>query len=137
KPEVPAYFSEDMSLLQQLGRYLAEPERKYEFHVRDVQEMLTEVRTLLEHELDFEQEQRTLTEAARMYRSSYGIRVPALIRPLCTPHITAMSREPSVKVTDAFRRSPIRRGRIAEQLVEALIAVPLFCREDTAVFHAD
>ena len=42
-----------------------------------------------------------------------------------------------MKVTDAFVRSPIRRKRIPDQLIEALIAVPLFCREDEAVFHAD
>jgi predicted unusual protein kinase regulating ubiquinone biosynthesis (AarF/ABC1/UbiB family) len=70
-------------------------------------------------------------------RESFGIRVPRLIGPLCTPAITAMSEESNVKVTDAFTRSPIRRSRIPDQLIEALIAVPLFCREDEAVFHAD
>jgi ubiquinone biosynthesis protein len=70
-------------------------------------------------------------------RESFGIRVPSLIGPLSTPRITAMSEESSVKVTDAFARSPIRRSRIPDQLIEALIAVPLFCREDAAVFHAD
>jgi ubiquinone biosynthesis protein len=79
----------------------------------------------------------TLLEARNIYRSSIGIRVPDLIRPLCTPRITAMSEESSVKVTDAYVRSPSRRARIANQLVEALVAVPLFCREDRAVFHGD
>jgi ubiquinone biosynthesis protein len=48
-----------------------------------------------------------------------------------------MSEEKGVKVTAACRRSPIRRGRIAEQLIEALIAVPLFSREADPVFHGD
>ena len=72
-----------------------------------------------------------------MYRSSFGIRVPRLIAELSTARVTAMTEESNVKVTDAFPRSPIRRRRIPDQLIEALIAVPLFCREDTAVFHAD
>jgi ubiquinone biosynthesis protein len=137
KPYVPECFAEDMTLLQRLGEFLASKERGYEFEVSDVQEMLVEVRLLLEHELDFEREQKTLVEAQRMYRSSFGIRVPRLIVPLSTARVTAMSEESNVKVTDAFPRSPIRRRRIPDQLIEALIAVPLFCREDVAVFHAD
>jgi ubiquinone biosynthesis protein len=42
-----------------------------------------------------------------------------------------------VKVTEAFPRSPIRRARVAGQLIEALVAVPLFSREEDAIFHAD
>ena len=137
KPYVPECFAEDMTLLQRLGEFLSSRERGYRFEVSDVQEMLVEVRLLLEHELDFEREQKTLVEAQRIYRSSFGIRVPRLIAPLCTARVTAMSEESNVKVTDAFRLSPIRRGRIPDQLIEALIAVPLFCREDVAVFHAD
>jgi ubiquinone biosynthesis protein len=137
KPYVPACFAEDMTLLQQLGEFLASKERGYEFEVSDLQGMLVEVRLLLEHELDFEREQETLAEAQRMYRSSFGIRVPSLIGPLCTARVTAMTEESNVKVTDACARSPIRRSRIPDQLIEALIAVPLFCREDMAVFHAD
>jgi len=137
KPYVPACFAEDMKLLEKLGEYLAGKTRKYGFAVRQVKETLQEVRLLLEHELDFAREQSTLGEAARMYRSSFGIRVPRLIQPLCAPGITAMSAECGVKVTDAFRRSPVRRERIAEQIVEALLAVPFFSWEDAAVFHAD
>ncbi len=137
KPYVPGCFAEDMDLLQQLGEYLASPERGYEFAVRDLREMITEVRLLLEHELEFTREQATLVEAERAYRSSIGIRVPRLIAPLCTPQVTAMSEERGVKVTEACRRSPIRRRRIAGQLIEALIAVPLLSRGEWSVFHAD
>jgi len=137
KPYVPACFGEDMTLLAQLAEFLSSNDPRYAFAVYDVQEMLAEVRQLLEHELDFPREQATLAEALRGYRSSIGIRVPRVIAPLCTAQITAMTEEDGVKVTDACRRSPIRRGRIAEQVIEALIAVPLFSREDPSVFHAD
>ena len=137
KPYVPACFREDMTLLQQLGEFLSSPERGYNFAVRDLREMISEVRLLLEHELEFTREQATLVEAARGYRSSIGIRVPRLIAPLSTSRVTAMSEEHGVKVTDACRRSSIRRQRIAGQLIEALLAVPLLSRADSAVFHAD
>jgi ubiquinone biosynthesis protein len=137
KPYVPECFGEDMRLLQDLGEFLTSPQRGYGFAIHDVKEMLAEVLLLLDHELDFPREQATLAEAARMYRASIGIRVPRLIAPLSTRDITAMSAEAGVKVTDAFPRSPIRRARVAEQLIEALVAVPFFSREEEAIFHAD
>lgn len=137
KPYVRACFAEDITLLQELGAYLAGREKGYRFAIRAVDEMLTQVRILLEHELDFTREQKTLAECARLYTGSLAIRVPRVIEPLCTPEITAMSEETGVKVTSAFRRSPIRRAHIAEQLIEALIAVPLFSRQESSTFHAD
>ena len=137
KPYVPECFAEDMALLQELGNYIAKGNRVYDFATEDVNDMITEVRLLLERELDFGREQSTLAGAARTYRASLGIRVPRVMPPLCTAGITAMSEENGVKVTDAFPRSPIRRSRIVGQLIEALIAVPLFSSQETSVFHAD
>lgn len=137
KPYIPACFAEDLKLLQNLGEHLAAKYRKYGFAVREAKDTLDEVRLLLEHELDLAREQATLLEAARMYRSSFGIRVPRLIRHLCAEGITAMSAEAGTKVTDAFPHSPIRRERIAGQIIEALIAVPFFSWDEAAVFHAD
>jgi ubiquinone biosynthesis protein len=137
KPYVPQCFGEDMKLLQDLGEFLTSPDRGYGFAIHDVKDMLAEVLLLLSHELDFRREQATLLEAVKMYRASIGIRVPRLIEPLCTDDITAMSAEAGVKVTEAFPRSPIRRARVAEQLIEALVAVPFFSRAENAIFHAD
>ena len=137
KRHVPVCFAEDMKLLQQLAEYLAGKDQHYGFAIRQVRDTVEEVRLLLGHELDFERERVSLAEAALMYRSSFGIRVPRLIPELCAPGVTAMSAEAGVKVTEAFRRSPIRRERIAEQIVEALIAVPFFSWAETVLFHAD
>lgn len=137
KPYVRDAFAEDMRLLQGLGEYVASPERGYEFAVRDLREMIGEVRTLLEHELEFRREQATLVEAAQGYRANIGIRVPRVIEPLCTERITAMSEEQGVKVTEACRRSPVRRRRIAGQVIEGVLAAPLLSRLEWAVFHAD
>ena len=137
KPYVADCLAEDMRLLQELGEYLASPERGYEFAVRDLREMIGEVRTLLAHELEFRREQATLAEAARGYRANIGIRVPQVIEALCSERVTAMSEERGVKVTEACRRSPVRRRRIAGQVIEAVLAAPLLSRAEWAVFHAD
>jgi ubiquinone biosynthesis protein len=137
KPYIRSCYAEETKLLEALGRRLARRDRGYGFAAREIDEMLTEVRLLLERELDFEREQATLAEAARTYRSLLGVRVPRVIAPLCTPEITAMSEETGVKVTDAVRWSPIRQSRVAGQIVEALIAAPLFSPQDPSVFHAD
>jgi len=67
-----------------------------------------------------------------------GVRVPRLVRQLSTPSITALSEESGRKVTVALAdRSPGERRRAAGQLIEALIAVPLFARGERSLFHAD
>lgn len=137
KGHIPACFAEDMSLLQDLAAYTATRGGVYDFAVREISDSLAEVRLLLEHELDYVREQATLLDAWRCYRSSIGIRVPRLIRPLCTTSVTAMSAESGVKVTDALRWSRTRRVRVAEQVIEAILAVPLFSREEDVVFHGD
>jgi len=64
--------------------------------------------------------------------------VPQVFEPLCTSTITAMSEEYGAKVTEAVAHlSAMRRGQVAEQLIEALIAVPLFANQESALFHAD
>lgn len=136
KPYVRSYFSEDLTLLQQLSEFLAHS-TGYGFATRQVADMVKEVRLLLEHELDFEREQATLQAAERTYRISLWIRVPRLIAPLSTAEITAMSEERGVKVTEVFPGKPYLRRRVAEQLVEALVTVPLLSRDAQVVFHAD
>jgi ubiquinone biosynthesis protein len=135
KPYVPACFAEDLELLQQMAHFLADKHLEYG---RALPETIMEVRRLLEHEVDFAREQATLVQAARIYKGVRGVRVPRLIEPLSTATITALSEEPGVKVTAALAdASGSARRRAAEQLIEALIAVPLFARGERSVFHAD
>jgi ubiquinone biosynthesis protein len=96
------------------------------------------VRRLLQHEVDFLREQKTLVEAWNLYRNVSGVRIPRLIEPLCTSAVTAITAERGIKVTNAAaRQSPAGRRRIAEQLMEALIVVPLFSSQPDAIFHGD
>ena len=138
KPYIPTCFAEDMDLLAQLAKYVGCKHREYGFAKRVLPETFSDVRRLLQHEVDFPREQATLPEACRLYGSMPGVRVPRLIPPLCTSKITAMTEERGKKVTDAVAGMPEwRRARVSELLIEAFIAVPIFSSEKNAMFHAD
>ncbi len=138
KPYIPDFFAEDMEMLQGLADYFGSKLDDYGLSGDVLSDTFTKVRRLLEHEVDLPGEQRTLRIAGAMYASMPGVRVPGVITPLCTADITAMSEEEGSKITVATRRlSKWRRARLAERLVEALVARPLFSSEPDALFHAD
>jgi ubiquinone biosynthesis protein len=138
KPHIPEYFAEDMDYLQGLAHYFGDRHHTYGFPAHLIPDTFRKVRRLLRHEVNFRREQKTLVEAAPLYRSFPEVCVPRLIRPLCTRAITALSEEQGIKVTSAAARLPVAcRRKVAEQLIEGLVAVPLFSKTKDAVFHGD
>lgn len=138
KPHIPEYFSEDMDYLQGLANYFGERHHSYGFPAHLIPDTFRKVRRLLREEVNFRREQKTLLEAAALYRSYSGVRIPKVIQPLCTKTVTALTEEQGIKVTDAVKRlSPGARRRVAGRLVENLIAVPLLSAAPHAVFHGD
>ncbi len=137
KPHIPSCYAEDMTILQQLAAHLARKHRSGGVRLTGVAETLTEIRLLLEREVDFRREQNTLRNGLPVYRSVPGVRIPKLIPQLCAPTVTALSRENGVKITDAFSASEAPRSLVAQRLAEALMAIPALTPEQDAVFHAD
>jgi ubiquinone biosynthesis protein len=138
KPHIPEYFAEDMDYLQGLAEYFGDCHHTYGFPSHLIPDTFKKVRRLLRHEVNFVREQRTLLEAFSLYRNVKGVRVPRLIQPLCSRRITALTEEQGIKVTNAAARlSPARRRKIAEQLIEALVALPLLSAEADVIFHGD
>jgi ubiquinone biosynthesis protein len=138
KPHIPGYFAEDMDYLQKLAQYFGQRHHNYGFPPDLIPDTFRKVRRLLQHEVNFLREQKTLLEAGNLYRSMSGVRVPELIQPLCTPRITALTEEHGIKVTNAAARlSATGRRKVAEQLIEALVAVPLLSAQKDAIFHGD
>ena len=138
KPHIPEYFAEDMDYLHGLAQYFGDRHRHYGFPANLLPDTFKKVRRLLRHEVNFVREQKTLLEAWSLYRTMKGVRVPRLIQPLCTPRITALTEERGIKVTSAAARLPAsRRRKVAEQLIEALVAVPLLAAQEDAIFHGD
>ncbi len=138
KPHIPEYFAEDMDYLHGLAQYFGDRHRTYGFPADLIPDTFRKVRRLLQHEVNFTREQKTLVEAGTLYKNMRGVRVPQLIQPLSTPRITALSEEFGAKVTTATARLPVeRRRRVAERLIEALVAVPLLSAQENAIFHGD
>jgi len=138
KPHIPNYFAEDMDYLQGLAQYFGDRHHSYGFPADLIPDTFRKVRRLLRHEVNFVREQKTLLEASALYHSIRGVRVPGLIALLCTPGITALTEEQGIKVTNAAARLPsANRRKVAEQLIEALVAVPLFAATQNAIFHGD
>jgi ubiquinone biosynthesis protein len=138
KPHIPEYFAEDMDYLQGLAQYFGERHRNYGFPADLIPDTFRKVRRLLQHEVNFKREQKTLLEAGDLYQNMRGVRIPHLIKPLSTSRITALTEEFGLKVTSATARLPVqRRNRVAELLIEALVAVPLLSSREDAIFHGD
>ncbi len=138
KPHIPEYFSEDMEYLQGLAQHFADRHHNYGFPQHLIPDTFKKVRRLLRHEVNFAREQKTLAEAGDLYRNLRGVRIPRVIRQLCSPRITALTEERGIKVTNAAARTdPAQRKYIAEQLVEALVAFPLLSSREDVVFHGD
>ncbi len=137
KPYIASCFAEDLSILHRLARFLARRHARGEVPLAGLADVLTEIRLLLQREVDFRGEQATLLEALRMYRAIPGVRVPHLIQPLSTDTITALTEEKGVKVTDAFRGAGAPGTGVAQRLAEALVAVPALAADENAIFHAD
>jgi ubiquinone biosynthesis protein len=138
KPHIPECFAEDMEFLNDLAHWFGTRYREYGFPRHLIPDTFRKVRRLLQHEVNFVREQKTLLEAWALYEPMSGVRVPRLIPQLSTPAITAMTEEAGGKVTNVAAHLPPRqRKRIAEQLLESLVAVPLFASDKESVFHGD
>lgn len=137
KPHIPSCYAEDMKILGQLAKHLVRKHRTAGTNLRRLAETFTEIRLLLEREVDFPREQATLTNALREYRSLRGVRVPRVIPSLSTAAITALTFEKGKKVTDAHVVPAKLRLSVADRLAKALLALPALSRQKDSIFHAD
>jgi len=137
KPYVANCYAEDMRILGLLARHLARKLHVAGTRLSRLAETLTEIRLLLEREVDFPREQATLAKSLSEYRSLHGVRVPRVISPLSTATITALTFERGKKVTNTRVVPAKLRLSVADRLAKALLAVPVLSREKNPVFHAD
>jgi len=137
KPYIPDFFDEDLAILQGLAEYFDLHRARYQLPEIDLSQTFAEIRTLLAREVQLHQEQANLRRAQHQYASLPGVRVPRPITVLCTPTMTAMSDEGGTKITAAFAKGRTQRQHVAEKLVKALIAHPLFLPDESVLMHAD
>ena len=137
KPHIAECYAEDMKILGQLAKHLARKHRVESAKLGSLAETLTEIRLLLEREVDFPREQETLLNELDEYRALPGIRIPCLIPALSTATITAQTFERGRKVTEVRRLSKKQRRDLAEKLARTLLGVPALSRANESIFHAD
>lgn len=137
KPYVAACYAEDMRILGQLARHLARKRHVAGARLSRLAETLTEIRLLLEREVDFPREQATLAKSLREYRLLRGVRIPCMIPSLSTATITALTFERGKKVTNIKAVPAKLRSSVAYRLAKALLTVPALSRAKDTVFHAD
>jgi len=135
KPLAEERMREELALWPALGEYLEERCTHYDLPVLEYRKTLDSVRRLLLNETRLDIEQTHLAKAARFYATFPAVHVPRLL-PFCTPHVTAMERIDGRKVTDPGLTPDVRR-RLAETIIESLLAKPFWSTEPMALFHAD
>lgn len=136
KPGVVEHLAQDLDMLDRVGAYLDQRCDEFRLPHLDYQESFQQVRDKLRHEIRFDLEQRHLASARRIYGDDPRVHVPALFE-RCTPRLTAMERLSGGKVTDHLPPMPAERRRLAQVVIEALLARPFFARSSQAIFHGD
>lgn len=133
KPYIPEYFTEEIELMLGLARHLNKIKCSHDLADMDFYGIFAEIRQLLEREVDFINEQANLEDAYCRFRGIDFVGIPSLVPELSTSRVTAMTFSRGIKVTDTKRNI----HGLAEKIVEALVAIPLFSTDKEAVFHAD
>jgi ubiquinone biosynthesis protein len=134
KPGIEEKLEEELNILQGVGALLDERCEEYGLPPIDYAGTFSQVRDLLRREVCLSAEQEHLARARGAYRSMAQVVVPE-VYPFSTSRVTAMQRIDGVKVTSAHAR--VDRRRLADLIVRALIAHPLWSPEPLPMFHAD
>ena len=135
KPGIEERLALELELLGRVGSHLDERCEALQIPRMGYADLFEQIREKLSHEICLDEEQRHLKEASACYADDPRVQIPKLLE-YCTPRITAMERVTGSKVTDRGLAGPRERSRLAETLVEALIAQPIFSRP-RAMFHSD
>lgn len=136
KPGIAESLQEELAIWSDLSRFIDERCEHYKIPQLHYAESLETIRDLLANEIHLDREQRHLTRAADFYADSDKIRIPSLF-PFCTPRITAMERINGRKVTETDGLSERQGRRLANLVIDALVARPVWTPQETALFHAD
>ena len=136
KPGIEDRLARELGLLQDVGGFLDERCAAFGIPPLDYREVFDQVREKLGTEVNLEGEQRHLRQASETYAYEPEVLIPRIL-PFCSSRVTAMERVDGHKVTEPGAHGPTDRRRLAELIVEALIAGPIWSPAPQATFHAD
>jgi ubiquinone biosynthesis protein len=136
KPGIEERLELELELLGSVGSHLVEKCAELSIPQLDYRDTFEQVCDKLRWEIRLDQEQRHLLEAAALYKDDREVQIPALLDQ-CTSRVTAMERVFGVKVTDHGLDRTAAKRRLSEIVSRALVAQPVFSRENCALFHGD
>lgn len=136
KPGIEERLEEELALLTAVGCHLDERCDDLGIPHLDYAEVFQQIQEKLRYEVRLDLEQQHLAAAADFYASDDRIQIPALREP-CTPRVTAMQRIQGAKISAHSAANPAAQRRLADTVVQALIAAPIFSSAPLALFHSD
>jgi ubiquinone biosynthesis protein len=135
KPGIEEKLEEELDLLHRIGALLDDRCQTYQLPQIDYEETFVEVKALLSREICLDREQEHMRHARREFSDLSSVIVPE-VYDFSTPRLTAMQRIIGAKVTDADLPASGRR-KLADTIIRALLARPIWSKVSQAVFHAD
>jgi ubiquinone biosynthesis protein len=135
KPGIEEKLEEELDLLQRIGALLDDRCQTYQLPQIDYEDTFLEVKALLSREIRLDREQEHMRHARREFSDVASVIVPE-VYDFSTPRLTAMQRIIGTKVTDADLPATGRR-KLADMIIKALLARPIWSKVPQAVFHAD
>lgn len=135
KPNIEEHLWEELLILEDVAGFFENNRETYGLQDMMVVDLFNEVRDDLVREVDLAAEQKNMAEAAEIYCSVHGVRIPKLFS-FCAPTITSMEFIDGIRITDA-EMSQDQRKALARLTFEAIICLPLFSMKEKALFHGD
>jgi ubiquinone biosynthesis protein len=136
KPRVRRNMPGELALLDRLVRFLDRRKQDWGLGEFSFKGNLSQVRRLLENEVDLVSEQRNLDAARTYYGSDATLAIPEKL-PVSSPTLTAMSRIDGTKITDVEHLTPRQRRRLAATLAKICILRPIQDMKSESIFHGD
>lgn len=136
RPEAEKALEEELVLWPELGKALEKICDNLSLPRLEFSGPLSDAAQLVADEVRLEREQANLKRAKQLYKNVDEVAIPELL-PWCSSRVTAMSLVKGKKLSEAVSKDPQERQRIAEKLVDGLIAKPFWMAETWAIFHGD
>jgi len=136
KPGIEERLGLELDLLGRVGSHLDERCEELKIPRLDYEDAFEQIREKLANEIQLGHEQQHLVEAAKFYADEPRVHIPAVLE-FCTPRVTAMERISGGKVTDYHLDRRCGRRQLADLVVRALIARPMFSLAAQPLFHGD
>ena len=136
KPGITETLHEELDIWSRLGQFLEDRCDQYGLPRLRYRETFQQIRRLLLRETRLDLEQANLERAAALYADCADIWIPQTL-PLCSPRITAMEFIPGGKATEVSNLAEYQRRKLAETMVDNLMARTLWTRDEHSYIHAD